>query len=422
MTSGFGLGRSVRMRLVRTDIYYGWFVVAACFISALVTYGTIYSFGTFFAHILTEFDQSFAGTSLIFSLQSIVMFSSAAILGFFIDRYGARRLFPVGATLIVLGLLGASQLPLYIGVVLSYGGVAAVGFAITYVIAYATVPRWFDRRKGFATGIATSGTGAGLLVISPFASVLIDLYGWRTAYFLLMLVFIGLLTVAWIIIVDNPNDLGVDVAVEFVDDDPETAVARSARTQFRNVTAVARSPTFALLFIGLLFVYVPFYVLIVYLVEFATNVGVGREVGVLAISIIGGVSIVGRFSVGFLADRFGIIRLYLLSTLVMAGTVIALAYGRTPFVVLGLAVIYGIGYGGAGALMAPLITELFGRIDINTLFGMVNVAFAIAGSAVPYLAGYGYDLAGTFVLIFIASGTTAIVGTGLVLIANISHT
>lgn len=416
-----GFGRSIRLRLAGVDIYYGWFVVAACFVSALVTYGTIYSFGTFFSHILTEFDQTFAGTSLIFSLQSIVMFTSAAILGFFIDRYGARRLFPIGGGLIVLGLLGASQLPIYIGVVISYGGIAAVGFAITYVIAYATVPRWFDRRKGFATGIATSGTGAGLLVISPFASVLIDAYGWRTAYFLLMLVFLVLLTLAWMVIVDKPSDLGVDVSIEFTEDDPEDEVDRSVRDQLTNVTAVARSPTFGLLFIGLLFVYVPFYVLIVYLVEFATNVGVGREVGVLAVSLIGGVSIAGRFTVGFLADKFGIIRLYILSTLIMGGTVIVLAFGRVPAVVLALAVVYGVGYGGAGALMAPLVTEFFGRIDINTLFGMINIAFAVAGSAVPYLAGVGYDITQTFVVIFVGSGITAIVGTGLIIIATFSH-
>lgn len=421
MASGVGLSRAIRTRLAATDVYYGWFIVGACFVSAMVTYGTIYSFGTFFSHILAEFGQTFAGTSLIFSLQSVVMFTSAALLGFFIDRYGARRLFPLGGSLIVLGLLGASQLPWYLGVVISYGGIAAVGFAITYVIAYATVPRWFDRRKGFATGIATSGTGAGLLIISPFASFLIDLSGWRTAYFLLMLVFLVLLLLAWSVIADKPSDLGVDVSAEFADDNPEDDSIRTVSDQLENVTRVARSPTFALLFIGLLFVYVPFYVLIVYLVEFATNVGVGREVGVLAVSLIGGVSIAGRFTVGFLADRFGIIRLYILSTTIMGGTVIVLAFGRVPLVVLALAVSYGIGYGGAGALMSPLITEFFGRIDINTVFGMTNIAFAIAGSAVPYLAGVGYDLTQTFVLIFVGSGVTALIGTGLILVASITH-
>lgn len=419
MEPGFGVGRSMRAKLADADVYYGWFIVGACFVSAMVTYGTIYSFGTFFTHILEEFDQTFAGTSLIFSLQSIVMFTSAAILGFFIDRYGARRLFPVGGALIVLGLLGASQLPFYLGVVVAYGGVAAVGFAITYVIAYATVPRWFDRRKGLATGVATSGTGAGLLVISPFASVLIDLYGWRTAYFLLMLLFVVLLALAWAVIADKPSDLGVDVSPEFPDGNPEDVEAgRTVGEQLENVVAVARSPTFALLFVGMLFVYVPFYILIVYLVEFATNVGVGREVGVLAVSLIGGVSIAGRFGVGYLADRFGIVRLYLLSTLVMGGAVILLAFGRVPAAVIALAVVYGIGYGGAGALMAPIVTEFFGRLDINTLFGMTNIAFAIAGSAVPYLGGAAYDVTRTFVLIFVVSGVIAMVGTGLIVVAH----
>jgi MFS family permease len=111
-----------------------------------------------------------------------------------------------------VGLIGASQIPAFLAVVLAYGLVAAVGLSSVYVVSSATVPRWFDRRRGTATAVATAGAGAGILVGPPITSTLVDLAGWQTASPVIMARTVGLLLVLALLLADRPADLGLDVA------------------------------------------------------------------------------------------------------------------------------------------------------------------------------------------------------------------
>lgn len=410
------VGVGVRSRLVDSGIYYGWFVVAVCFLIALMTMGVVYSFGVFFSYILETFGRSHADTSVVFGLQSIVTFGGAAVLGVVIDRYGARRLLPVAAVLVVGGLFGASQLRTFAGVAVSYGLVAAAGLAITYVVAFATVPRWFERRRGMATGVATAGSGVGILAMPPFTSLLIDWFGWQNAYLGLALLFLGVLFVAVLVIRDRPGDLDLDAADEFEDGVPEPDVRRW-REQVREVGAVVKTRSFGLVILGFLLAYVPTYALLVYLVEFTTTVGVARSVGVLSISIIGAMNIVGKFVAGPIADRVGTARTIAGCAGLMGATTILLAAFHVPLSIPALALAFGLGYGGISALLSPLIADLFGTLDLSALFGVSSIGFAVAGSTVPYLVGFGFDATGTYIPSFVIAGALGMSAGGLLLVA-----
>ena len=47
--------------------------------------------------------------------------------------------------------------------------------------AFLVVPLYFDKHRHVATGIGSMGPGAGLLVMSPVAQVLVEHLGWRKA-------------------------------------------------------------------------------------------------------------------------------------------------------------------------------------------------------------------------------------------------
>lgn len=414
-----GVDLGVRSSLARRlDFYYGWVIALACFVGALVSFGTIYSFGVFFSHIVEEFSQSHANTSVIFALQSVVTFGGAAVLGFGIDRYGTRRLMFVGAALIGVGLLAVSRLTTFLGVVLAYGIVAAAGFSLVYVISFTTPTRWFGRRRGLATGIATSGSGTGILVLPPFATFLIERFGWRNAYVGLTAVFLVVLGFAALLIADRPSDLDVDAAAEFPDGDPDGEIAGGVRDQIGSVGRIAWTRPFVLTFASLAFAYVPTYILMVYLVEYAANAGIGRAVGVLAMSVIGAMNIAGKFLAGSISDRIGTVPTLAGCIALMGAATVLLAFLPFRFAVIGLAAVFGIGYGGSGALQTPMIADLFGTLNISSLFGLISVAFAITGSVVPYLVGFGFDAFGTFVPAMIAGGIVGLASTASLLAAG----
>lgn len=396
-------GRNIRARLNALDVYYGWVVVGGCFIGATITFATIYSFGVFFRHIVTTFDQSHGNTSLVFSIQSVVTFGGAAVLGFFVDQYGTRRLLVVGAGLLGAGLLGASQSPIFIGVVVSYGVVAAAGLSVIYVIAYATVPRWFERRRGLATGIATSGGGAGILIGPQLAEFLIGRVGWQNAYVSLTIMFVLLLVGVAVVVDDNPVSAGVDPGSEFPDASLDDAHG-GWREQINAVGRIARSRSFALVFLAYLCFSVPMFFAAAHLVEFTDSAGIGRDVGILALSVIGGLNVFAKFIVGPIADRVGIQHTLAGASVFLGASIALMAVARSGGLILTFAVLFGIGYGGAIALMSPMIAELFGTLNINALFGLVAVAFAFTGAVVPYLAGVGFDMFGTYIPALVGCG------------------
>ena len=426
----------LRKRLVESRLYYGWYVVVGCFLLSAMTSGLIFSFGVFLGPVLESFDGTYASTSLLFSLQAFVAFGGAAALGFAVDRYGVRRLLVVAAVLVPAGLLGASQAPTFAGVVVSYGVVAAAGLGITFVVAYTTPPRWFERRRGLATGVAVSGWGVGILAMPPLANALIRAVGWQGAYLVLSVVLLVAILVAAFLLADWPADLGVDASDEFPttsstgagrdagdgpEDGPEDDTAddpadspvgggRSIRAQVADAVAIVRTRLFGLVFVGLLLAFVPSLAVLVYLVEFAESVGVSRRIGVLGVSIIGALNVVAKFIAGGVADRVGTDVTLVGCVLLMFAATVLLVLVPTPASILVLSAAFGLGYGGVAALMSPLLANLFGTGDLSTLFGVTAIGFAISGTAVPYLVGLGFDVFGTYDVPFLAVAGVGLIG------------
>jgi len=410
----------LRSTLARSGVYYGWFVVGACFLCGMVCFGTIYSFGVFFEFIQREFRGSYAGTSLIFSVQSIVTFGGGAILGVFVDRYGTRRVLGVGGLLFAGGLFTVGRVDSFLGVVLAYGVVAALGFTVLYVVTYATPPRWFDRRVGIATAVATAGGGIGIMAMPTVSARLIEWFGWRDAYLALMIGFLGLIVLATLLVADHPGSVGADATIEFDGGGPTVACVE-LRSQLDAVSGMVRQPTFGLVFASYVMIYMPAYMLLVHVVEYANTAGIGREAGVLAIGVIGAMNFLGKFTFGWLSDRVGLTAgVMACATLVGVGTLVLTILSTELALLVGVFV-FGLGYGGAGALLSPMLADLFGTANINALFGVTSAAFAITGSVGPFLAGLSYDLAGSFVPGYLLGALLALGAAPTVLLAERLH-
>ena len=94
-------------------IFYGWWIVAGCFLVSSLTGGYIVlGFTAFFEPIAYEFGWSYAQISLAASLRGAEMGLLAPIVGFIVDRWGPRRIMFGGITIIGLGLVFLRQLPL----------------------------------------------------------------------------------------------------------------------------------------------------------------------------------------------------------------------------------------------------------------------------------------------------------------------
>jgi OFA family oxalate/formate antiporter-like MFS transporter len=104
------------------------------------------------------------------------------VAGYFVDKFGIRKLMTLGAIFIALGwvlsgTIATSPLHLYI----YYGVIAGTGAGIIYISCVANAVKWFPDRRGLAVGLTAAGFGGGAaLAIMPIAAT-IHAMGWAHA-------------------------------------------------------------------------------------------------------------------------------------------------------------------------------------------------------------------------------------------------
>lgn len=404
----------VRNRFVASDIYYGWFVVLACYLGAFVIFGIAYSFGVFFDPIASEYGLNRAQTSISFSIQTFVKYTvSAAIMGVFAQKYGSRKLFAVGSLCIITGLFGVVIAESYYTLLIAFSGVLAVGLGTIFIISYATIPRWFHRRRGLAMGITTMGLATGTLIVPPIATYFVQLWNWQTAYLALLGPMAILLIIAAVLFTDNPSQLNVDTSSEFPDSSTDDEDG-----SFDEVRSIIGSRSFLLAITGWIFIFFSLYAFLGHIVPFINDLGLASWVSASSLSIVGAAGIIGRAILGYASDLIGRVKLFGLSGTMMAAPLILLPATESWPAVISLVTIFGLGFAGADALLSPLTAELFGATNIFSVFGILAASFGISGLIAPYITGVVYDVYGEYTYIFIVIGVVGLLGVGLTMRAG----
>ncbi|MEF8791841.1 MAG: MFS transporter [Haloarculaceae archaeon] len=396
-------------------VYYGWVVVGACLLAAMATFGTSYTFGVFFDAFIAEFGVGRGPLAFVFGLQTALIYVGSVGAGRAIDRYGGRRVAAVAGLLLSAGLGWAALARSYLELLAAFGVLAGLGMAGLYVVGYATVPQWFERRRGTASGIAAAGSGAGLVTLPGVADSLIASVGWRQAL-LVVAGAAGLLAVLVVLLfADRHADVGADPAVEFADG--ADGVAEPSPEPADGTRATLLSAPFLLVFLGWMFIYAPIYVLLSHVVLYATDAGFGRSTGVFAITVLGLTIVLARLGVGALSDRVGRVPTFVASGGLVGLALLALPLAPSAPVFLGGVVVFAVGYSGTGSLLSSMLADLFGNEGLNTTFGASSLAFAVSGLAAPPLAGYWFEAAGSYAPAFGAFGAVGVLGAGSVLLA-----
>jgi len=124
---------------------------------------------------------SYAEIAAIFS--AFVLFETwlSPVSGYFVDRFGIRKLMMIGAVLIGLGwVLGGTIAHSISHLYLYYGVVAGTGAGVIYISCVANAVKWFPDRRGLAAGLTAAGFGGGAtLTIIPISSSIHSI-GWAS--------------------------------------------------------------------------------------------------------------------------------------------------------------------------------------------------------------------------------------------------
>src|SRR6204780_5761100 len=102
------------------------------------------------------------------------------LLGYLIERFGARLLIATGCLLSGLGWISAAYATSLTGLYLTYGLFCGIGTGITYVGIVGLVVGWFPDRRGLATGVVAAGYGFGAILTTFPVDTMIKASGYQT--------------------------------------------------------------------------------------------------------------------------------------------------------------------------------------------------------------------------------------------------
>lgn len=363
------------------------------------TFGTPFSYGVLRAPLSEAFGISPIALSSVFSVMLFTFFIGSGLVGMFAARV------PVRVVLLVCAAVAGAISPAlyvtgsYLGLLVVF---ALLGIALgtVFVLIASVVPRWFDERRGAATGLIFVGNGLGLFVLPPIWQVAIAEYGVDRAFLLIMAATAAAFLLTGLVCRRPQWTDGSAATVTEV---------------LEWVGRLIGTRTFKLLFVGIAFAFSWYQLLAAFAVDLFAARGLTAAGASAAFGLIGGVSIVSRIGSGYLADRIGSRRSFLAS-LACATVGIGLLFTSRLSLLAVAVVLLGIGLGGTATLYIPLLMEIYDPNRDTAIVGTFNVATGISALAMPplgtasvaYTDGYALAVLLTLIVTVVSLWTVSV--------------
>jgi MFS family permease len=408
----------------KRQFYYGWVIVGVSFFSLFITHGTRNSFGVFYVAMLREYGWGRGETAGAFSLYMVVHAFFAIVTGALFDRFGPRKLFPIGATFLAMGFAAASCIGAIWHLYLFFGVVIAIGInTMAYAPQMSLIARWFIRRRGLASGLVIAGMGVGAMVMAPVIQLMIDTVGWRSAFLILAaLVLCILVPMTALFQRRSPEDVG-----QFPDGIVPNSGAVNA-SQPEGLGKDTRSPpssqqwtlrsslhTGAFWWLGLVNFCSGFSsnMLVVHLAAYVVDAGYSTSLAALLLGLVGLFRSAGGVICGFISDRVGREIGYTLGgSVAFVGMLFLLLVRDTasPWVLYAFVILFGLGSGSSGPISAAATADLFPGNSLGRILGTFMMGWGLGGALGPYLGGYFFDQVGSYTFPFLLVLVSFILG------------
>lgn len=375
-----------------------WLVLVAMCVTLGVQSGVRLAFSVFYVALRDAFGWSAAATAGVFASYMGVVALCSPLVGWVLDRYGARRLFSLAAVWVGLSLGYCStihtlgQFALGYGILLPMGQVALSSGAVSVVLA-----RWFPEMRGRAIALADVGAALGMGIYSPWSQWLIGTYGWRWAFVVLGASVVLLLVPAncWqrrppARPAERPPLPALQGAV--------ASGSRSAPPDWSLLQAL-RVPVFWGLFGALCLSSLGLQVLNVHLVALLAQVGVSRMTAATVGGLVNMVSLGGRVGCGWVTDRVGRAPAYtmaMLCAMLGMGALLGMSRDNAAWMLVVFVTIYGISKGSGSIVIAAKAADVFQGERLGTIFGLISAASGLGGALGPWWAGWLVDRAGSY--------------------------
>ncbi|GFO53014.1 MFS transporter [Geomonas sp. Red276] len=407
--------------------HYAWLVIAATFLTLLITAGIRSTPGVLIVPLEQEFGWSRATISLSVSVNLLLFGLMGPFAAGFFDRIGIRRTMAIALALLAAGVGATVFMTKPWHMILIWGIVVGCGAGMTaYSLSATVVTRWFARSQGTVMGVLTASSATGQLLFLPILARLVHHHGWRTAAIAIASAAAVILPLVLLVMRDRPSQIGLR---PYGADDGEAEAAAAPRTGAANPFTAAldglktglRSVDFWLLAGSFFICGASTNGLIgTHLIPACVDHGIPevRAAGLLA--MMGILDLFGTTFSGWLSDRYNC-RYLLFCYYGFRGLSLLWlphALSGPEWTLSAFAIFYGLDWIATVPPTVKLTAEAFGTKNVGLMFGWIFASHQVGAALAASFAGSVRTWLGDYTVAFILSGAICLLASGLVLKIN----
>lgn len=354
-----------------------WVVlVASTLINFTMSY--TYTWSVFSTPLMELFGWTAAAAAITFTLTGVMGPFSQILGGGLLNRFGIRKTMFCSIIVFAASMFAAGYTSSIGWLYMTYGAICAFSMSICYICNLTNVLRFFDDRRGMASGILTSGAGFSSVVTAPVAQHLIVSFGVLATFKIFGIAYIVILLVLFLFIREAP----------LPDDSANAGDTQTDRTRSYTPLEMVRT--------------VDFYILLILYAAGATGglmvigqtanmalemIGTTATTAALAVSIVAIGNALGRIVWGVISDRLGRYNTLPFLFLFMTGLFIVFNLFCRDSLAMFLIVIVFIGlcFGGIPSMFPAFTLDRFGPKYNGSNYGCMFFGYAIGAFAGPVI-------------------------------------
>ena len=383
--------------------YFGWTIVAASTLLTLLTVGMRMGIGPFFLPMATGLGFSRSLLASIVALGMLFYGLGMPLAGYLVARRGTKFVLLTGTAIVVGSAIWSVFATSPLTFLLSFGVLLSTGLAFTSPVALTPViSRWFTRQRGMALFFLSTGSMAGIAVMTPVFTLAIEFAGWRLTLAGFAVVFAAITIPVALFVIRDAAPAGTDL---LPDQKPGGVARKPVSMSTLSFADAIRTAPFWKICAGLFACGFSMNLLGTHGMPMLMDHGFDAMTSSYGIGLIGLVAIFGTLIMGRLADRLPRRNILAAIYFIRGLGFLALLIVGTHFELYIAASIGGLVWAGSIALSSAILADLYGVRLVGILYGWAYLSHQIGATFSSWLGGWGYETFGTH---WIAFGLAAV--------------
>jgi MFS family permease len=382
--------------------YFGWNIVAAASLLTLLTVGMRLGIGPFFLPMVEDLGFSRSLLAGIIAIGMLCYGIGMPLAGYLVARFGTKFVLLLGTAIVAVSVIWTVNARTPLTFFLAFGVLMSTGLAFTSPVAVTPViSRWFTRQRGMALFFLSTGSMAGIAVVTPVLTWAIKALGWQATLLWFAGIFVAItVPIALYVIRENAPEGTDTLPDQFPVSTPKVAIPLSTLSF---ADAIKTRP-FWTICLGLFACGFSMNLLGTHGMPMLMDHGFDATTSSVGIGLIGVVAIFGTLVLGRIADKLERRKILSFIYFVRGLGFFALLIVGTHFELYGAAAIGGLVWAGSIAMSSAILADIYGVRLVGFLYGWAYLGHQIGAMISSWLGGWGYEAFGTHWVAFGLSG------------------